>query len=84
MKLTFETAFTLAVVMLAIAFINRGSEGKQPKLTPGFFGLVVVFLVLASFLPAVMVPIGIIVVLWQGMNSAFPEWLDKVGRGPAA
>lgn len=83
--LTFSFAAGIAAVMAGIAFINRNSDdpAREPKWSSAFFGLVLVYLVLASLAPAVMVPVGLVVLVWQAMHSAFPGWLDQIGKGPA-
>ena len=96
--LTFNTAVILVVIMAGISWINGqnstngfvqtgpGGQGYTvTTLNPRSVGLLLVYLVLAAIVPFIMVPIGLIVVLWQVLHSlGLSTWITAVSTGPAA
>lgn len=75
--LTFNAAIIIVVVLAGLAFIRKSWSGA-------FAGLLLVYLVLASIAPVIMVPVGIVIVLWDILNSeGLPGWLNQIAQGPA-
>lgn len=74
----FSTALGLALLMIALAWIANG------KPSPGWFALVLLYLVMAAILPQVMVPVGIAVVIAMlvgtpaGQKAA--DWLKGLAQ----
>lgn len=71
--MTFKLAFGLAVLMVIIASISG-------RISAGYFALVLLYLLLASFLPWLMVPIGVVIVLYQVFGTGenkIAEWVSS-------
>lgn len=71
----FSTAVGLAVVMVLIAAVDR-------KLKPGYFALVLLYLILAAILPWLFVPIGVVIVLGEIFlqGTTVPDWISNLGK----
>ena len=59
---SFRVAFGIAVALVTIAALNR-------HFSVGYLALVILYLILASFVPWLMVPLGIVIVIVEVLDS---------------
>lgn len=73
----FSQAVGLAFLMVVLAVISG-------KISAGYFALVILYLVLAALLPAVFVPVGVVIVLAEilfgGTGNSVGAWLSSLGK----
>lgn len=82
----FSQALVIAVILVAFALLNKQLGAER-------IFLIVLYLLLATVFPWLMVPVGVVAIIWQMYNTSLsgqiaswakgfaPQPADKIGAG---